>query len=79
MHGVVPANRRGLFFGVRQRFWVIGIIGANLLGSLVVGWRRGGSYTGYAATRNTRGIVRLGFPWASGAGSIVTAFVCGEV
>ena len=48
MHGVVPANRRGLFFGVRQRYWVIGIIAANLLGSMVVGWRRGGSYTGYA-------------------------------
>lgn len=48
MHGVVPANRRGLFFGVRQRFWVIGIIAANLLGSLLVGWRRGGPYTGYA-------------------------------
>jgi MFS family permease len=48
MHGVVAANRRGLFFGVRQRFWVIGIIAANLLGSLLVGWRRGGPYTGYA-------------------------------
>jgi len=48
MHGVVPVERRGLFFGVRQRFWVIGIIAANLLGALVVGWRRGGSYTGYA-------------------------------
>ena len=44
----MAANRRGLFFGVRQRFWVIGIIAANLLGSLLVGWRRGGPYTGYA-------------------------------
>jgi MFS family permease len=48
MHGVVPAKRRGMFFGVRQRYWVIGILAANLLGSLLVGWRRGGPYTGYA-------------------------------
>lgn len=61
MHGVVPANRRGLFFGVRQRFWVIGIIGANLLGSLVVGWRRGGSYTGYAVL----GILAVLSGWVS--------------
>ncbi len=47
-HGVVPANRHGLFFGVRQRFWVIGIIAANLLGSLLVGERWAGPYTGYA-------------------------------
>jgi MFS family permease len=48
MQGVVPANRRGLFFGVRQRFWVVGIIAAHLIGSMLVGWRRGGSYSGYA-------------------------------
>ncbi len=48
MHGVVPADRRGVFFGVRQRFWVIGILSANLLGSLVLSWRREGSYGGYA-------------------------------
>lgn len=48
MQGVVPANYRGVFFSVRQRFWVIGIIAANLLGSLMLGWRRGGSYSGYA-------------------------------
>ncbi len=46
--GVVPSQLPfGLFFGVRQSFWMIGIIAANLLGSLLVGWRPGGSYTGY--------------------------------
>src|SRR5277367_5529640 len=47
MHGVVPVGSRGLFFGVRQSFWMAGIIAANLLGSVLVGWRRGGSYLGY--------------------------------
>jgi MFS family permease len=48
MHGVVPAYTRGRFFGVRQSFWMVGIIAANLLGSFLVGWRPGGAYTGYA-------------------------------
>jgi MFS family permease len=48
MQGVVPATRRGVFFGVRQRFWVLGIIAANLFGSFLIGWRRDGYYTGYA-------------------------------
>ena len=47
MQGVVPALRRGTFFGIRQRFWVVGILAANLLGSIVVGWRFGDPYTGY--------------------------------
>ena len=61
MQGVVPANCRGLFFGVRQRFWVIGIIAANLLGSLLLGWQRGGSYTGYALL----GVLALFSGWIS--------------
>ncbi len=47
MHGVVPVNSRGLFFGVRQSFLMVGIVSANLLGSFLVGWRPGGSYLGY--------------------------------
>jgi MFS family permease len=48
MHGVLPTDRRGVFFGLRQRYWVIGIFAANLLGSLLLGWRREGSYASYA-------------------------------
>ena len=47
IHGVVPAHCRGLFFGVRQSFWMVGIIAANLLGSFLVEWRPGGAYAGY--------------------------------
>jgi len=48
IQGIVPPQRRGVFFGVRQRFLVIGILGANLLGSIVLGRGARGSFFGYA-------------------------------
>jgi MFS family permease len=48
IQGVVPIGRRGVFFGIRQRCWVIGILAANLVGSLLLGWRQEGPYACYA-------------------------------
>lgn len=44
---LVPEKFHGRFFGTRQRFNMIGILVANLLGVLAVGWKPNGVFAGY--------------------------------
>ncbi len=48
VRGLVPEEVRGRFFGERQRYVMVALVGANLVASLCVDWRPGGSYAGFA-------------------------------
>jgi MFS family permease len=45
---IVPENFRGRFFGARQRFTVVAVIFANLVGAACVAWKPEGYFLGYA-------------------------------
>ncbi|MGK5086770.1 MFS transporter [Bdellovibrionota bacterium FG-2] len=45
--GLIPPRVQGRFFGVRQRYVMLALAGAHLVGSYWVGWRPGGTYLGY--------------------------------
>jgi hypothetical protein len=47
VRGLVPEGLRGRFFGLRQRYVMAGLILANGLGALWVGWKPGQRYVGY--------------------------------
>jgi MFS family permease len=48
MRALVPQRLRGRFFGGRQRFVMVALIGANLLASACIDWRPGGLHAGFA-------------------------------
>lgn len=46
---LIPGSIHGRFLGTRQRYVMLGLIAANLLGAAWVGWKPRGLYVGYAA------------------------------
>ncbi len=46
---LIPGSIQGRFLGARQRYVMLGLIAANLLGAAWVGWKPQGLYLGYAA------------------------------
>jgi hypothetical protein len=48
VRALIPDTLRGRFFGLRQRYVMVALIGANGLALLCVDWRPDGLYAGYA-------------------------------